>query len=462
MPLALAKSILADNKRNGPFIIDYLLVGGGGAGGAGTYGGGGGGGSVVTSYSTSADRITFTTNETYTITIGTGGVYTNSDTGLYGRGGLPTTIYGPDIVAIAALGGGAGGSSTRPTPYSSFATLFRDLGKAYSITNITKINSTTVEITTSSTHGITVAGNEYISIGGVSGMTQINDTSYSVSSVPNTTTVRLTTSTNSAWTAYTSGGTLYYTTYYQGGSGGGAYGSAGQYGGLAWPNWDTYGFDTIYATYPYYPGVSGPGASPFMCGTSYIGGNKWLTTSSTSFTMGNSGSQTITVGTGLTINASDTLVITHESSSGSGNVNATQNGTVTSYNSGTGSLVFTKTSYSSSFTTFNNWLVEVNPQNAGCAGGGAGGAGDRHTAGIGYSSSITGSAVDYAPGSTWDRGSSSSYGIGGAANSNGNSGVAILRINTVLYSGITTGSPTVTNDGGFVILTYTSDGTYTA
>jgi len=43
----------------------------------------------------------------------------------------------------------------------------------------------------------------------------------------------------------------------------------------------------------------------------------------------------------------------------------------------------------------------------------------------------------------------------------GGSGVVILRILTSIYSGTTTGSPTVTEDGGDTILTYTGSGTYT-
>ena len=44
----------------------------------------------------------------------------------------------------------------------------------------------------------------------------------------------------------------------------------------------------------------------------------------------------------------------------------------------------------------------------------------------------------------------------------GGSGVVILRLLTSQYSGITTGSPTVTTDGSHTVLTYTSSGTYTA
>jgi hypothetical protein len=44
----------------------------------------------------------------------------------------------------------------------------------------------------------------------------------------------------------------------------------------------------------------------------------------------------------------------------------------------------------------------------------------------------------------------------------GGSGVVILRLLTSQYSGITTGSPTVTTDGSHTVLTYTQSGTYTA
>ena len=43
---------------------------------------------------------------------------------------------------------------------------------------------------------------------------------------------------------------------------------------------------------------------------------------------------------------------------------------------------------------------------------------------------------------------------------NGGSGVVILRMNTSDYSGVTTGSPTVTTAGSETILTYTGSGTY--
>ena len=58
-------------------------------------------------------------------------------------------------------------------------------------------------------------------------------------------------------------------------------------------------------------------------------------------------------------------------------------------------------------------------------------------------------------------------GVADAAGSNsaggaGGSGVVILSIPTINYSGTTTGSPTVTTNGSYTVLTYTSSGTYTA
>jgi hypothetical protein len=54
-------------------------------------------------------------------------------------------------------------------------------------------------------------------------------------------------------------------------------------------------------------------------------------------------------------------------------------------------------------------------------------------------------------------GSTSSSGGG-----NGGSGVVILSIPTANYTGIKTGSPTVTTSGIYTILTFTASGSYTA
>jgi hypothetical protein len=57
---------------------------------------------------------------------------------------------------------------------------------------------------------------------------------------------------------------------------------------------------------------------------------------------------------------------------------------------------------------------------------------------------------------------SGSYGGGGAFTGNGGPGLAILVVPTSKYSGVTTGSPTVTTCGSNTIMTFTSSGSYTA
>jgi hypothetical protein len=99
------------------------------------------------------------------------------------------------------------------------------------------------------------------------------------------------------------------------------------------------------------------------------------------------------------------------------------------------------------------------------AGGGAGGAASGSTAGVGLSVSITGSAVTYAAGGTAVSANTGNGGTGGGGNNaggTGSSGVVILAVPTINYTGTTTGSPTVTTSGANTILKFTSSGSYTA
>ena len=143
------------------------------------------------------------------------------------------------------------------------------------------------------------------------------------------------------------------------------------------------------------------------------------------------------------------------------------------------------------------------PARGGGGGGGAGAVGTTGTSsaggagGAGLASSITGSSVTRAggggggsvnstsgAGGTGGGGSGSINAVGGAGTANtggggggsgstasaphptyyggaGGSGVVILRMLTSNYSGVTTGSPTVSTSGSDTILTYTASGTYT-
>ena len=118
-------------------------------------------------------------------------------------------------------------------------------------------------------------------------------------------------------------------------------------------------------------------------------------------------------------------------------------------------------------------------------GGGASAVVGTPNGGAGLSSSITGSAITYAggggaggpsaTGSTGGAGGGGNYGVAGTANLGGGgggfngsgafaggSGLVILSVPTSNYTGTTTGSPTITTNGIYKVLTFTSSGSYTA
>jgi hypothetical protein len=102
-------------------------------------------------------------------------------------------------------------------------------------------------------------------------------------------------------------------------------------------------------------------------------------------------------------------------------------------------------------------------------GGGGGGASQYSTAaapgGSGGGGNGGGSGYTGSHGAANFGGGGGGYGTNlnvGTAGYNGGKGVAIFRIKTAKYSGVTTGSPTVTTDGDYTILKWTDSGTYTA
>ena len=130
---------------------------------------------------------------------------------------------------------------------------------------------------------------------------------------------------------------------------------------------------------------------------------------------------------------------------------------------------------------------------SGSGGGGAGGAGGAVNGGVGQADSITGTSIYYGGGGggggdtgggTGGLGGGGTGGAGGggtgmdgtanlggggggaggstATSGSGGSGVVILNILTSNYSGVTTGSPVVTTNGSYTVLTYNSSGSYTA
>ena len=93
-----------------------------------------------------------------------------------------------------------------------------------------------------------------------------------------------------------------------------------------------------------------------------------------------------------------------------------------------------------------------NQSSGGLGGGGAGGVNTNGSAGNG----TAGTANTGGGG-----GAASKAAGGGNSGGSGGSGVVILRLLTALYSGTTTGSPTVTTDGLYTVIKFTGSGTYT-
>jgi len=177
---------------------------------------------------------------------------------------------------------------------------------------------------------------------------------------------------------------------------------------------------------------------------------------------------------------------TSANSGGSGGgAGTTQSNTASSAGSGTANQGFDGGARNAAANTY-----------AGGGGGGASAAGQASTGqetggngGAGLAVAITGSAVTYAGGgggggitsagsggagggtagglnngAVTDATANTGGGSGGTRNNvtagSGGSGVVILRLATSEYSGTTTGSPTVTTDGDYTVLTYTGSGTY--
>jgi len=198
-------------------------------------------------------------------------------------------------------------------------------------------------------------------------------------------------------------------------------------------------------------------------------------------TQGNSGSNSVLSGTGIT-----TVTAT-----GGGGAGSSLNGIRDGLDGGSGGGA------GGSGTGGSGTVGQGNDggDGAGAGGGGAGEAGNTDGSGHGgdgLSNSITGAATFYAgggggspspasptypggdggggngvinPASTSNATSNLGGGSGGANDGtigNGGSGVVILRVLTSEYPGTTTGSPTVTTDGSHKVIKFTGSGSYTA
>ena len=196
---------------------------------------------------------------------------------------------------------------------------------------------------------------------------------------------------------------------------------------------------------------------------------------------GNSGSNSVLSGTGIT-------TITSIGGGGGASKKPGVSQTGLDGGSGGGSWIGNSAGSGTAPQGFDG-EVGQSPNNAG-GGGGAGEAGGTDGAGYGgdgASNSITGSAVFYAggggatpslpggdgggtagqtnPGSSSSAPANTGGGSGGSndqPSGNGGSGVVILRVPTADYPGTTSGSPTVTTSGSDTIIKFTGSGSYTA
>lgn len=111
----------------------------------------------------------------------------------------------------------------------------------------------------------------------------------------------------------------------------------------------------------------------------------------------------------------------------------------------------------------NGLTVSITGSSVTYAGGGGGGGGyNGGSAGTGGSGGGTNGG--YQNGSTASCAANTGAGSGGARDNastgSGGSGIVILRLPTASYSGVTTGSPTVTTSGSDTIIKFTGSGTY--
>ena len=158
-------------------------------------------------------------------------------------------------------------------------------------------------------------------------------------------------------------------------------------------------------------GVTGTSGSSGLTGTSGVSGDKYKTTSTTSHTLGSSG--TITVETGLSYSVAQSIIIAYNGSN-------FQESEVVSYNSSNGSLVFGAPSRTVGSGTYTSWSVNLDG-----ASGGDGSSGTSGAKGTSGSSGVAGtSGVSGTSGNSGSSGTSGGTGSSGTSGANGTSGIA--------------------------------------
>jgi hypothetical protein len=193
-------------------------------------------------------------------------------------------------------------------------------------------------------------------------------------------------------------------------------------------------------------GSSGVSGTSGLTGTSGVSGDKYKTTSSSSHTLGSSG--TIVVQTGLSYSVAQSIIIAYDGSN-------FQESEVISYNSGNGSLVFGAPTRTVGSGAYTSWSVNLDGATGGNGSSGtsgargtsgsSGGTGAAGTSGVSGTSGNSGSSGT--SGLTGSSGTSGARGTSGSSGESGTNGVSDKYLGTVItpidYSTLTVGTPLI-------------------
>jgi hypothetical protein len=193
-------------------------------------------------------------------------------------------------------------------------------------------------------------------------------------------------------------------------------------------------------------GSSGVSGTSGLTGTSGVSGDKYKTTSSSSHTLGSSG--TIVVQTGLSYSVAQSIIIAYDGSN-------FQESEVISYNSGNGSLVFGAPTRTVGSGAYTSWSVNLDGATGGNGSSGtsgargtsgsSGGTGAAGTSGVSGTSGNSGSSGS--SGLTGSSGTSGARGTSGSSGESGTNGVSDKYLGTVItpidYSTLTVGTPLI-------------------
>ena len=154
-------------------------------------------------------------------------------------------------------------------------------------------------------------------------------------------------------------------------------------------------------------GTSGTSATAGTSGTSGVQGDRYATTSTTTFTLGNAG--TLTVGTQLAYTVAQSIIVVYDA-------NNFQECEVTAYNPATGSLSFGAPFRTVGGGTYSAWTINLDG-----ASGGDGSSGTSGSSGSAGTSGTTGTSGS--SGSSGTSGTSGSAGTSGTAGTSGRNGI---------------------------------------